>query len=219
MIYECERCEAVLRPGLIACPRCGEAFDEPVPADAAPDDVGGTFDTAPASLPVAAPSARPRRPSALPRVLVGLFVALTLIGAGWWLGQRQAAAPDKPAETAVSPARMPPNGLPIDTAAHPAYAAEMAAFVSQLRTTGVGAQWPAFGSNDVLVITPPTVVDGTRALWDKDTYQRLAQGVYGNFAQNRFHAGFSDTDSTTCFVIVSDPSGKVVAVDLMGNVD
>ena len=222
MIYECERCDAVLSPGLITCPRCGEAFDEAVPADATPDDVGGTFAVAPGTrlvpLPVAAPAVRSRHPSALPRVLAGLLAALALIGTGWWLGQHQAAAPDKPAEGVISPAPLPQSGLPTDTAAHPTYTAEMAAFVNQLKATGVGAQWPAFGDNDVLVITPPTVVDGTRALWDKDTYQRLAQGVYGNFAQNRFHAGFSDTDSTTCFVIVSDPSGKVVAVDLMGNV-
>ena len=218
MIYECERCDAVLSPGQTVCPRCGEAFDEPVPADATPDDAGGTFDVAPVPLPVAAPSARSRRPSALPRVLAGLFVALSLIGAGWWLGQRQASVSDQPSETVATLAILPQSGLPTDTTAHPAYTAAMAAFVKQLRATGVGAQWPAFGDNDVLVITPPTVVDGTRALWDKDTYQRLAQGVYGNFAQNRFHAGFSDTDSTTCFVIVSDPSGKVVAVDLMGNV-
>ena len=213
MIYECEHCDAVLKPGLTACPRCGEAFDEPVPADATPDDVGGTF-----AMTAAVSPARPRRPSALPRVMAGLMGALALVGTGWWLGQRQ-ATPDRPADTVAAPAVMPPNGLPTDTAAHPTYPAEMASFVNQLRATGVGAQWPAFGSNDVLVITPPAVVDGTRALWDKDTYQRLAQGVYGNFAQNRFHAGFSDTDSTTCFVIVSDPSGKVVAVDLMGAVE
>ena len=239
MIYECERCDFVLSAGWTSCPRCGEVFDEPVPADALPDELEGTFALPPAppppavapppppviSVPVApplpAPSVAPAQPGRrplLPRLLAGLAASLALIGTGWWLGQRHAAVPAPPADVSVAPASTPTDGLPTDTVAHPTYAAEMAAFVNQLRATGVGAQWPA-GSNDVLVITPPAVVDGTKALWDKDTYQRLAQGVYGNFAQNRFHAGFSDTDSTTCFVIVSDPSGKVVATDLMGDVE
>lgn len=34
MIYECEQCEKPLSPGVVACPNCGEAFDEPVPLDA-----------------------------------------------------------------------------------------------------------------------------------------------------------------------------------------
>lgn len=34
MVYECEACEAALPPGSLFCPRCGEKFDDPVPADA-----------------------------------------------------------------------------------------------------------------------------------------------------------------------------------------
>lgn len=220
MIYECEHCDLVLNPGLTSCPRCGEVFDEPVPADATPDEIGGTFAVSPAPPPPSPsePTTPPGHRSLLPRLMAGLAASLALIGMGWWLGLRHAETPPPPPDVSVAPAGAPANGLPTDTVAHPTYVAEMAAFVNQLRATGVGAQWPA-GSDDVLVITPPAVVDGTKALWDQDTYQRLAQGVYGNFAQNRFHAGFSDTDSTTCFVIVSDPSGKVVAVDLMGDVE
>lgn len=34
MIYECDECCAALPADVTACPRCGEAFDEPVPPDA-----------------------------------------------------------------------------------------------------------------------------------------------------------------------------------------
>jgi hypothetical protein len=34
MVYECEKCGTALPSGVIACPQCGEAFDEAVPTDA-----------------------------------------------------------------------------------------------------------------------------------------------------------------------------------------
>ncbi len=34
MVYECDQCSAALPAGVFACPRCGEGFDEAVPADA-----------------------------------------------------------------------------------------------------------------------------------------------------------------------------------------
>ena len=34
MVYECDDCSAALPAGALACPRCGETFEEPVPADA-----------------------------------------------------------------------------------------------------------------------------------------------------------------------------------------
>lgn len=34
MIYECDQCQAPLPPNVKRCPRCGETFDEQVPADA-----------------------------------------------------------------------------------------------------------------------------------------------------------------------------------------
>ena len=34
MIYECDHCEEHLSPHALACPRCGQKFDEPVPSDA-----------------------------------------------------------------------------------------------------------------------------------------------------------------------------------------
>ncbi len=34
MIYECEQCGTALPPAAVACPKCGEAFEEPVPQDA-----------------------------------------------------------------------------------------------------------------------------------------------------------------------------------------
>ena len=34
MIYECEQCGSSLPPGVLGCPDCGEAFDEPVPLNA-----------------------------------------------------------------------------------------------------------------------------------------------------------------------------------------
>lgn len=34
MIYECDKCAAPLPPGVCACPKCGDAFEEDVPADA-----------------------------------------------------------------------------------------------------------------------------------------------------------------------------------------
>ena len=34
MVYECDQCSAALPAGVLACPRCGEQFDDAVPADA-----------------------------------------------------------------------------------------------------------------------------------------------------------------------------------------
>ena len=34
MIYECDQCSKALPPGVIACPNCGETFEDTVPADA-----------------------------------------------------------------------------------------------------------------------------------------------------------------------------------------
>jgi hypothetical protein len=34
MIYECEKCNATLPPGVLKCPNCGDRFYEPVPVDA-----------------------------------------------------------------------------------------------------------------------------------------------------------------------------------------
>lgn len=34
MIYECDQCSKALPPGVTACPNCGEAFEDIVPADA-----------------------------------------------------------------------------------------------------------------------------------------------------------------------------------------
>ncbi len=34
MVYECENCGAALFAGVLACPKCGENFDEAVPSDA-----------------------------------------------------------------------------------------------------------------------------------------------------------------------------------------
>jgi len=34
MIYECDKCTAALPPGVHACPKCGDAFEDAVPADA-----------------------------------------------------------------------------------------------------------------------------------------------------------------------------------------
>ena len=34
MIYECEKCNTALPAGVLACPECGEAFEQPVPQDA-----------------------------------------------------------------------------------------------------------------------------------------------------------------------------------------
>ena len=34
MVYECDQCSAALPGGVLACPQCGEKFDEAVPTDA-----------------------------------------------------------------------------------------------------------------------------------------------------------------------------------------
>ncbi len=34
MVYECEVCGSALPTGVLACPKCGEGFDEAVPEDA-----------------------------------------------------------------------------------------------------------------------------------------------------------------------------------------
>jgi len=213
MIYECEHCETVLKAGMTACPRCAQAFDEPVPPDATPANPKGVAIAAPAL-----PKTRAKRPVRLPSMALWLIACLVLISLGWLLGTRYNALPHlAPPAPAGSEAAEPANMLPTDLAAHVGYKKDMAGFVAKLRTTGVGAQWPAFGSNDTLLITPQAMVNGQRAAYNPDLYRELAQGVYANFVFRRYDSGFSDTDSTTCFVIVTNTSGQVVAADLMGN--
>ena len=95
----------------------------------------------------------------------------------------------------------------------------MTALVQKLGSTGVGAEWPAFGSDDMLIITPQARAAEPPVTWDVDMSRRLAQGVYGEFAQTRFESGFPDRDTTACFVVVTGTTGQVVAVDFMGRVD
>jgi len=219
MAYECDNCEAALGPGLAACPYCGQVFDEPVPADALweePDFVAMSdgvgehpiLEDAAAPEAVTSPDLRKRSrewsPSAVSLVLLGFC----------WLGYRHWDAPPAP-EPVLTPAASPLT----DLAAHPQYAAHMTALVQNLRATGVGAEWPAFGSDDVLLITPQARGAEPPAAWDRDMDRRLAQGMYGEFAQTRFESGFPDGDTTACFVVVTGPSGKVMAVDFMGRLE
>lgn len=95
----------------------------------------------------------------------------------------------------------------------------MNALVQKLRATGVGVEWPAFGSNDVLLITPQTRPAEPAAVWDTNMNRRLAQGIYGAFALTRHESGFPDEDTTACFVLVTSTSGQVVAVDFMGELE
>lgn len=225
MIYECDNCEAMLGPGLTVCPRCGEAFDEPVPADALwnqppfdalpepdtlPDEVLGPpllAEAAPleaAPLSGSKPSSRHLPPSAVSLVLLGLC----------WLGFYYWGPPSTPVPV-LAPAARPLT----DLAAHPQYAANMTVLVQKLRATGVGAEWPAFGDNDVLLITPQARAAEPPMTWDADMNRRLAQGVYGSFALTRHESGFADGDTTACFVVVTGASGQVVAVDFMGRLE
>lgn len=222
MVYECETCETVLAPGLIACPRCGQIFDEPVPDDAvaaeppilpksaqvvsreeAPSDT-------PLELlePVSLPARRTSRPWSRGKTVA---LAILMVGLCWFGYHYWVVLPVSQPVAATLPAPL------TDLAAHPQYASNMDAFVQKLRATGVGAQWPAFRSNDVLLITLQPRVADAPAVWNSDMYRRLAQGIYGQFAQNRYESGFSETDTTACFVIVTNAAGQVMAVDFMGN--
>jgi hypothetical protein len=195
MIYECEHCETALGPGLLSCPNCGENFDEPVPDDAL--------------LPEAAPV---RRSNHFPRILATV-VGVTMLIVFGWLGRRALA----PVETPI--AAILPSVQRTEMTMHPAYAADMTALVHKLHASGVGAEWPAFGASDTLIIIPPTQVKGQPAVWNTALYRQLAQGIYAGFWEKRYESGFSDSDSTTCFVLVCDESGKVTAADLMGTVE
>ena len=239
MVYECENCETALGPGLLACPNCGEVFDEPVPPDATlPDHVdtafAGSFPAAltdpevqseeewvsppPPSVPDAPAIKQPiqviirRRVPGLPLLaaaMLGIILLVSLV----WLGLRL-FSPPTPLPTIVSTLPAPFTEMN----EHPAYAGDMKTFVAKLHASGVDAQWPAFGSTDTLLVTTPTVVRGQQAAWNTNLYKQLAQGIYAGFWEKRYETGFSDSDSTTCFVLVSDGSGKIVAVDLMGTV-
>ena len=225
MIYECDNCEATLGPGMTACPRCGELFDEPVPDDAqwdGPDPVAVAVGVAepPVSTEAAAPevvtppeAVTPPRLRASPR-WPRIFAAASLLLGSFWLGFHYWNLPSAP-EPVFIPASAPLS----DLAAHPQYAANMTALVRKLRETGVGAEWPAFGSDDVLLITPQARAAEPPVTWDVDMDRRLAQGIYGEFAQTRFESGFPDGDTTACSVLVTGATGRVVAVDFMGRVE
>ncbi len=220
MIYECEYCETALGPGLLSCPNCGEDFDEPVPDDALLHEAILPFvgdlplvDDQPLPTAVDRPQfALPRRRKQLSRLLALLLGVCFLAGLGW-LGRRAFLPPKAPSSAAL------PSALLTEMTMHPAYAADMTAFVDKLHASGVGAQWPAFGGSDTLIIIPPTQVKGQPAAWNATLYRQLAQGIYAGFWEKRYESGFSDSDSTTCFVFVCDESGKVTAVDMMGTVE
>jgi len=58
MIYECDQCHAALPPNVTACPKCGEQFDDLVPADAEVPRIG--FSSAVSSpSPIANPNPAP----------------------------------------------------------------------------------------------------------------------------------------------------------------
>lgn len=62
MVYECDKCGAALPPGVRACGKCGEAFEDTVPADAEVPKRGFTA----ASPPPAAPPAPAAPPGGRP---------------------------------------------------------------------------------------------------------------------------------------------------------
>ncbi len=72
MVYECDDCSAALPAGARACPRCGETFEEPVPADAVMPKRG--FSAA-GPLTVAASPPDKQRLAEAQRLLTGLAVA------------------------------------------------------------------------------------------------------------------------------------------------
>ncbi len=201
IVYECEHCETALGPGLIACPSCGQNFDEPVPGDA-------VLLEEPNPPKADAPKSRKRSPL-IPAVILGITV---LTGVGWF--GRRSFVPIKAPVTAAAPSPF----ILTEMTMHPAYAAHMTAYLGKLRGSGMGAQWPAFGGSDTLLIIAPPPVKGQAAAWSDTQLKQLAQGVYAGFWENRYETGFSDSDSTTCFVLVSDASGRIAAVDLMGTV-
>ena len=214
MIYECEHCETVLGPGLLSCPNCGEDFDEPVPDDALLQEaILPSLADLPLQPAIDPPrAAPPRRRKHFSRVFAAVLGISMLLVLGW-LGRRVFAPVKAPVATILPSAQL------TEMTMHPAYAADMAAFIDKLHVSGVGAQWPAFGGSDTLLIIPPTQVKGQPAAWNATLYRQLAQGIYAGFWEKRYESGFSDSDSTTCFVFVCDESGKVTAVDLMGSVE
>ena len=85
MVYECEKCGAALPSGVIACPKCGEAFDEVVPTDAEVPkkgfsarlaDVAPIIQTAPLGVEV-----KTAQPLLYPTQLVEPKQAIGLLGA------------------------------------------------------------------------------------------------------------------------------------------
>ena len=56
MDYECEKCQALLGPGMLFCPGCGDKFPEPVPGTLPSNP--GSF--SPAPIPLIKSPARPK---------------------------------------------------------------------------------------------------------------------------------------------------------------
>ncbi len=67
MVYECDECCAALPADVTACPQCGEAFDEPVPAGATPPRRGFSAVGAPSTIILGSPRAAPALPPEAPR--------------------------------------------------------------------------------------------------------------------------------------------------------
>ena len=86
--FVCEKCDAGVATGLMACPQCGQAFDTPVPDLATYREPGPAI--APDPMPVALPKMPPTDRNGLS---VGLFLTLIAFACLVWLAHNGAFSP------------------------------------------------------------------------------------------------------------------------------
>ncbi len=136
MIYECDKCTAPLPPGALACPKCGDAFEDAVPADAELPKLGFTAKPDEPTVPVPAPVSpwvqqyyvpdEPPEKVAAPQVkqwLLGTSL-LAIVTVGFYAIVHGASGPPAPAAPPVAAPR-PTAGKPVAKAAVPPYAPQV----------------------------------------------------------------------------------------------
>lgn len=124
-VYECGKCEAALPPGVRACPKCGDEFEEVVPGDAVVPPKGfsvrhNASETQPPLMPTAT---TPEKPSVWNKPVGGpvLLAIIVLAGVGWLSHGLTNSSGDIPSKSASTlPVSTPSdNESASDTSASP----------------------------------------------------------------------------------------------------
>lgn len=227
MVYECEECGDSLPAGVLACPKCGQTFNEAVPKDAEVPKRGwqSRADVASATIPSGQqmPSAPPPTPSIVPP---SVLPTSHDPDREYWLnkvGQAQAVA----LTATKSPffKQLKQKWLLTGTASlifvtsfialilphtnsyvfqqHPTYQSTMVSFMNAPRAEQIEYSWPYQDHENRLHVafhTPTYSTSGTPTKADLDKFATIQRYL---FCALRHNSGFTPDEAMSCQVYVS----------------